>query len=203
MELNKENLEKALGQLPTYSPPTHIWDGIEEELTAHQADQVISASIKQLPQYQPAPEIWAHIEENLQETPAKIKRLPTRRRWMNIAASIAVLIFSGTIGWLIMNQNNETIKYLEEEVVVKIMSLDWDADKEAIELLMVEFEESPVAQQHQHYDQWKIEMDELFEARIEVVEAIELYGEDENLLKELNRIDDSITDLGLKMYKLI
>lgn len=205
MEINRETLHQAIGQLPEYEPSGQLWEDIREDLDRLQSDKQLRAAINQLPSYSPDSALWEEIAAELEKEP-KEKTVSIRpfNRWRAAAAGIAALVVAGLLGQLIVMNNTPDIQYNNYAVeVVALPQIDWTADDEIIRQLLVEFKESPNARRHENYTDWSSQLEELYQARTELVEAMSIYGEDKQLIEQLNEIDKVITNLGNRMYKHI
>ncbi len=205
MEINKETLHQAIRQLPEYEPSGQLWEDIQDDLDMLQLDKQLRAVINQLPSYSPALALWEAIAAQLEKEPEeKAVSIRPFNRWRAAAAGIAALAVAGLLGQLIQMNNTPDIRYDSYAVeVVALPEIDWTADDEIIRQLLVEFKESPNARRHENYTDWSSELEELYQARTELVEAMSTYGEDKQLIDQLNEIDKVITNLGNRMYKHI
>jgi hypothetical protein len=105
-------LNKKLGQLANYEPPSKVWDNIDKEL---QFEEGLETTLKHLPAYTPNEKIWESI--SLVTRRRKIVGLQPYIRtiiWTStaIAASVMAIFLINNI-WL---EKGEKITYSEEIV---------------------------------------------------------------------------------------
>ena len=93
MERNKENLRRAIEQLPEYQPPHGLWHGLAEQLDF---EQELQAPLKEMPTYTPPDTVWAGLAARIEQTP-ELKPKPRIRpilKWL-----IGALLIAFFIGW--------------------------------------------------------------------------------------------------------
>lgn len=93
MERNKENLRRAIGQLPEYQPPYGVWHDLAEQLDF---ELKLEAPLKEMPVYTPPATIWSGLAERIEQTPELKPRSRVRAivRWL-----IGALLLAFFIGW--------------------------------------------------------------------------------------------------------
>ncbi len=93
MERNKENLRRAIEQLPEYQPPYGLWHDLEEQLDF---EQQLEAPLKEMPAHTPPETVWAGLAARIEQTPElKPKsRIRPILKWL-----IGVLLLAFLIGW--------------------------------------------------------------------------------------------------------
>lgn len=64
-EINKPALIRAIGQLPSYSPPDSLWAEVEQKLARQKEEQPLRQALAALPKYQPGAETWDAIAQHL------------------------------------------------------------------------------------------------------------------------------------------
>ncbi|MEQ8704587.1 MAG: hypothetical protein RIC19_11750 [Phaeodactylibacter sp.] len=64
-EQNRNTLEKALSQLPVYTPPDECWQEIGQELSAQLQEAPLQEALDALPAYAPPFQNWMHIADAL------------------------------------------------------------------------------------------------------------------------------------------
>jgi hypothetical protein len=204
MSTEKQNqlIQQAIDQLPTYSAPDHLWHEIREQLDIDQKDNVIKATIGDLAQYPPPEAIWSGIQESLaQENPPK-SWLKIVRQPLSWAASILILV--SVFWWLNNNQKSPvSYTYTTQDQDQWLLESDWDTDE-------ADFAE--VVQLHQKYlhtfgDKSALnlqeELTELNNARQELKQALENYGKDRELIRQLAAIERARTQIINQMAQQI
>lgn len=189
LEKNKATLSRAIAELPRYAPPSDAWRSIEKGL---ENEERMQNALRNLPQHAPPPAVWNEIEQQL-DTPQTSKRpFPYRvlrgaRPW--IAAATLCGLALGT--WWFMNaepSEKMTIAVSEEVQMQVSFAADWNDEEEQIAFVIEKVEQSPIADPLE-VRRLKSEYNELTDARAEVEDMLNRYGQDETLLKEVARIE--------------
>ncbi|MBN8679773.1 MAG: hypothetical protein J0M29_16215 [Chitinophagales bacterium] len=94
MELNRENLQQAISQLPEYQPPAGLWDAIAGELDF---DQTLEKPLQELPVYTPPADIWDSLAARMEQVPelAPKKGIRPAYKWLLVLllAALGVWVF--------------------------------------------------------------------------------------------------------------
>lgn len=106
------NDNKLFQNLPTHSPSSDVWNGIEKKLDQIQLDKTIQEAKKNLPVHSPDQSVWIAISARLARI-RSVKRFKTYSAISLAAASIALLIIA--FSWL--NNNVSTINEPENIIV--------------------------------------------------------------------------------------
>lgn len=196
-ELNINTLQKALGQLPEYEPPTGLWDDLEAALDA---DGLLSESARSLPQYDPPAQIWSNLENALAQK--KTFRISFSRKIL-AAAAVGLLLLGA---WWFMSPDTSgqgrvvvTQETLNEEIRNSVQEKD-DAAFELVETLCAS--RAPVCEQPD-FKALKSELDELSEAKKELRNTLGRYGDDPALAAQLVRIERERSGLLRQMMTMI
>ena len=196
-ELNINTLQKALGQLPEYEPPTGLWDALEAALDA---DGLLSESARSLPQYDPPAQIWSNLENALAQK--KTFRISFSRKIL-AAAAVGLLLLGA---WWFMSPDTSgqgrvvvTQETLNEEIRNSVQEKD-DAAFELVETLCAS--RAPVCEQPD-FKALKSELDELSEAKKELRNTLGRYGDDPALAAQLVRIERERSGLLRQMMTMI
>ncbi|MBK7936466.1 MAG: hypothetical protein IPJ82_05005 [Lewinellaceae bacterium] len=196
-ELNINTLQKALGQLPEYEPPTGLWDDLEAALDA---DGLLSESARSLPQYDPPAQIWSNLENALVQK--KAIRIGFSRKIL-AAAAVGLLLLGA---WWFMSPDTSkqgrvvvTQETLNEEIRNSVQEKD-DAAFEMLETLCAS--RAPVCEQPD-FIALKSELDELSEAKKELRNTLGRYGDDPALAAQLVRIERERSGLLRQMMTMI
>lgn len=123
------NDNKLFQNLPTHSPSSDVWNGIEKKLDQIQLDKTIQEAKKNLPVHSPDQSVWIAISTRLARI-RSVKRIRTYSAISLAAASIALLIIA--FSWL--NNNNVSTINESENVIVQTQPKSdiTDQEQEAI-----------------------------------------------------------------------
>lgn len=199
MEEQRATLKKAIAALPQYEAPTSIWSGIELQLEIDHKDQLIQKTIPQLEVYAAPDLVWEGIQDRLKQNsePRRISML-NWRRFGSIAAGILVLFSIGYGLWPSQPSSASYTAYTET-VDEYLLEADWDADEAAF---------AQVVKMHDDYSKTfhdkesiglKEELQELNAARKELKSAIDLYGNDHELIRQLAALERDRTQIIKQM----
>ena len=198
LEKNRDILEKLLRQLPAYSPPAQVWEGVEQSL-----GNIPNKGLDRLPTYQPPARVWDQIEAGLAGKNRISAPLPLRRflPWAaGIAASLAAVIwFFQTAPSPETASAKVTITYSKEMVDPILLQRDWEQDAEAFELIDRFCANSPFTCENPDMKSLQAELDELTEAKIALENALGNYGTDVDLIGQLTEIERQRTALLKQM----
>jgi len=187
---DKNNLAKAIKQLPSYKPREEVWDSIERQL-------VLQRGIRRLPTYNPTEEIWQKIEVAL---PAK--RFNIRWKLFSIAATILLVI-----GWnwwsYLAGQTVSNISYAEEVINPQLLVKDWEEEEVILNQIEAYCQIQKSACIDQEFKDLEMELQELTAAKTVLEEAINNYGKDLEIIAQLSKIELERTVLLKKMMSNI
>ena len=195
-ERNIETLKSAIASLPTYEAPELIWDNIEEALETEEREAPLKEAIQQLPVYEAPAAAWDNIESALP------KKGLTAYTYFRIAAAAVVVLAVG-LTLLFRPSNAEEVSYTVAEVEVFWSDFDWNEDEPSIEAFVSNFMNDPFAKQDENYESLLTQLDELNNAREEILTAIEWYGEDGQLVRQLGEIERDRSSVVQSMAKLL
>jgi hypothetical protein len=194
-EKNIRTLKRALRELPGYEPPEALWDDIAESLH----ENPLQKALGDLPRYDPPGEVWAGIEDELLQRPrqgAKVVRLPGKTG-LGAAAAIAILLVAAF--WLISDNggSNPEIKlsYSQETVLLPEMAQDPQEAESYFSQVLEAFEERPFLRDLVDYERLRGELEALNMARDELRGAMERFGEDADLVRQLGRVERDRSDI--------
>jgi hypothetical protein len=201
LEQNKATLKKAILALPSYQPPEGLWNDIEQQLDDSAA---LDAAIETLPEYHPPAQVWENISEALEQPSPQPRLRVLSSFFLSRAAAVAAVITAAFLGYLVIDRENDaTVSYAETTVIETEVRIDYQEDEPMIQMVSQNFEESPVAQQQENYDHLLSELKELNQAKEAILDMIDSYGEDPQMIKELADIERSRTDVVMKMARFI
>jgi len=197
MEKNKHTLQEALTRLPQYEPPKQNWDYIVADLDLDVQAPAWKTQLKSLPSYAPPEAAWEQIAAELPAPSAKRVRLWTR--WA-AAAAVALLL---TVGWW-QNRNTETVQlsFSQEVISDQVMPEDWDQDEESIAEVMRLVANSPL-ENPADFDRLKEDLNELNQAKAELMALMEAYGRDPKVIREIGEIERQRSAVIKKVVTLI
>lgn len=185
-EFNKDQLRKALQQLPEYRPPAACWEQLSNQL-----EQPSPLPLDQLRGYAPPAAVWNQLNDSLDRNQLNQGRI-RRLRWMAVAASVLLLV--GAWGWYQASQGPTVrIVYRQEPASQITLNSDWDQENEQFEALFSanhwETDRGPA------FADLQLEIEELTEAKEEVKAMLVAYGEDPNLIRQLGKIERERSDV--------
>jgi hypothetical protein len=188
-EKNKDSLSEAIAGLPRHSPPADLWVGIETRL---EQQHNLQTALAGLPRHQPPVSVWEQVERELDSSrgrkqPRSYRILRKARPWV-AAATLCGLAFGAW--WFLEAETpaRTSIAYSEEVQMRVSFTADWNDEQDQIAFVMEQVDQSPVADPRE-VKRLKSEYEELIDARNEVEDMLKRYGNDENLLKEVARIE--------------
>jgi hypothetical protein len=195
-EINHQNLAKALKKLPQFQAPEGLWSAIELQLDA---EEPLYQAIRQLPVYEAPSLVWDNISKELTQG-APVRQL---KRWIPSAAAAATLLI--TASWVAIryvNQPKISVAYSQEVQAQSIAQNDWDQDES--DFIEVQSRYKQACRLHQTTDNRKLsqELVELNAAKKEIKEAIELYGNDPELMRELGIVEMDRSKVARQMAEV-
>ena len=200
-EYNRDPLKKALEQLRRYEPEAYLWDHIEQGMTRRQEQDKLQAALTRLPRYEPRPDTWSRIEPYL---PAKQKS-PVYRLLFRAAAVAA--IFAGLIPalqWLGAFEQEARVQLIYSlEEAPPPLPIRWEEDQAEIELIKERFAAIPGFAAADDHDRLLRELQELESAKAELEAAIEKYGINDLLAREMAGIEKERTSVLEEMASQI
>ncbi len=199
MEEQKATLKRAIAALPSYEAPLLIWNNIELSLEEDQKDLLVQEAIPRLAHYEPAGLIWENIENKLaHSTKTKIVSLANWRQWTSVAAGLLILL---TLGYTLWPANQSTASYsaYTEPMDQYLLEADWDADEATFAQVVKMYDDYSKTFEDAESRGLKAELQELNEARKELKTAINLYGNDHELIRQLAALERDRTQVIKKM----
>ncbi len=201
-EQNRKTLEKAIAELQGYRPDEQVWKAIDQQLSVLEQDDKIRRAIPYLPSHQPPADLWDAVRKELDRPQGRIRKLAPA----SLSAAAALLLLFGFFWW----QNGrsaatETITYLQqvEPYNPALLSNDWEADEADIALVMHAYQARRETTPFPDPYDLASELRELNQARRELLEAIDLYGREADLIRQLGRLERERSQLVLEMAQKI
>ncbi len=205
-EHNSQTLQRAIQALPSYQPSEDLWDTIEEELEQG-AERSKGWPLDHLPVHQPSPSIWENIARELDQPADKDRPLPLRRmNWRKLSRIAAISLFLITAWLMFIMKSGPKVSYGEASIQASnTLAYKPTAAEDEPMILMVRqaFEKSPLAQQQNTYNSLLSELKELDQAKNDILDMMEYYGQDEQMIRELAEIERARTDIVMKMARFI
>lgn len=200
VEKNRKTLVHALADLPAYTAPDGKWDDIADRLDEESQFDRITEVAADLPLMKAPDEGWKAIEQGL-DRPRRRRLLPVG--WMRAAAVLTVLIGIAWALWPEGNQLQVVVRVEDQTPDPSLLDSDWDTDEEAFaEVVSLYQRHRTIFPQEEQRPLIK-ELEELNEARAELKDAMELYGRDATLLRELADIERARSGILKKMAQKI
>ncbi|MBR9921749.1 MAG: hypothetical protein GYB31_12995 [Bacteroidetes bacterium] len=190
-EKNRETLLTAIRELPQHEPAPTAWRHIRQQL----ADAPLHTAIRDLPDLDPPEDVWTRISNEIKPE-AKVRSL----KWRPWAAAAGFLLLLAAT--LVLNDNifggnqlKATISYSVEEVDDRLLLEDWNADEEEFAVLNDLCSQHPFMCNRPDVQNLRLELNELTDAKMELVDVLGPYGTDVYLIEQLNEIEMERTKL--------
>lgn len=201
IEKNRNSLKEALGQMKTYGAPDRLWNRVEDSLNAPPEvdESPLIEAVGRLSQHSPPASVWNELTKSLDsEKTTKVVRISNRRKWLSIAASVAVLL---SVGWFVLGEAPPKITklYAQETMQQFQLDIDWNTDEASFEKLS----EQLVQLNDPQLNNLKLELDELNSARGDVEDMLKSYGQDPQLVNQLGDIERERSDIYRQIIELI
>lgn len=200
-ELNRHNLTNALERLPEHTPPSMLWEQLEEKIDT---ENLLQKTIARLPEYAAPEAIWENIEARLE--PAKLANPKiVRITWRYAAAAAFVLLLAAV--WFVRTGTsgafNTRVSVHEEILDEHLLEVSREPEDDAFALIdQLCAERLPVCEQPE-FKSLRDELNELTTAKTELREALGNYGDDPELHAQLIRIERERSDVLRQMMNLI
>ncbi len=191
----EQPLRQAIRNLPDHEPPASLWENIQEAVNEENTEAPLHKAISELPAYDPPNFVWEAIEAELEESPKQvgaersIKVIPLWRR-PAIAAGFTALICA--MAWLFFAPSDAekiSIAYSTVEMSTDFDDKEERRDEEAFELVMNEFNHQLAMGNDPYLEELKGELDDLDLAKKQLEKVIGAYGDDEELVQQITRIE--------------
>ncbi len=199
-ERNRNELIKALGNLPEYDPPGTIWQQINEHLIEQRQYNLVQKRVEALPTYEPPAEVWNAIAGSLQTTNQPRRQLGIR--WWAYAAAASVLLAAGYLAWYqgeIDAPASVAVTVSEEDGWYPVSTAEWDSEDDIFRQVVEEYQRKAMVFYWEDERDLKAEWVELNSARHELEDAIKTYGASEQLIREMNKVERERTAVVKKM----
>ena len=201
-ELNRNTLQRAIRELPQYTPGEAVWASLEQALEAEQSEAALQEAIHKLPTYAPKDDLWGRIEQALAQ-PAR-KPLYVRRRVQLASAAVLAGAVLALVVWLNMPNDpgvQEQITYAQT-AQAQSPKADWDADDALIANVAQAYAQRASFLQTNGRDLLS-ELEELNEAKAEIKAMMQRYGRDAQLIEHIIEIERERTQVVKQMAQEI
>jgi len=191
----EQPLRQAIRNLPDHEPPASLWENIQEAVNEENTELPLQRAIAELPSYDPPSFVWEAIEAELGESSkqvaieSSIKVIPLWRR-PAVAAGLTALICA--MAWLFFAPNDGekvSMAYSTIEINTDFDDKEELRDEEAFELVMNEFNHQLAMLNDPYLEELKKELDDLDLAKRQLEKVIGAYGDDEELIQQITRIE--------------
>ena len=201
IEKNRNTLKDALGQMKTYDVPERVWDGVKNNFDAEfdLDESVLESAVSRLSQHSPPASVWNELTKSLDsEKTVKVVQMRQRRKWLSIAASVAILLTVAV--WVFRESPPKISKLYAQETMQQFqLDIDWNEDEGSFENLR-----DQLAQVNDPFlNNLKMELEELNSARGDVEEMLKSYGQDPQLVNQLGDIERERSDIYRQIIALI
>lgn len=191
MEHNRDILNKALQQLPSYEPKDIVWHEIDQKLN----ELPLQQALPNLPEYEPDQRIWRNIEHNVTQ---KGQIFPF---WKYVAA---VLFLGCSIGFWLYDQNQRPlITYSEETVDQRLQVSEETKTDGQYKILKAWCESETVVCNSVGFKQLTEEYEILQLASKQLQDAMGHYNAEPELMKQLSMVEQEKAGILNKMAKMI
>lgn len=199
-EHNKDKLRKALDQMPSYVPPSGIWDKIADGLEQEgDSEEVLKEAVDKLPSHIPPVGVWNRLTKMLDEDDSR-KRLRVLRRRQVLGWAAVVALALSTAAWLFYEPGPKVqMQYAQETVQEFKLSVDWNSDEGTFAQLedMLSGVNDPVI------NKLRLEYEELSTAHQDVEAMLVSYGQDPQLIRQMADIERERTDIYRQIIEQI
>ena len=200
-EKNRDNLKKALDQLPAYDPPAGLWDQIQSDLTKPNVpnEEVLHEAVEHLPAYTPPVSVWNTLARQL-DTDQQVRKLRVvrQRQVLQWAAAVAFLLVAG---YAILREPGPKVKlqYAQETVQQFQVDIDWNSD----ESIFAQLEDQLVQVNDPAINKLRFEYEELSSAHEDVSAMLKSYGRDPQLIRQMADIERERSDIYRQIIEAI
>ncbi len=202
MERNHQTLQNAIVQLLDYQPKHRLWDAIEQRLDAEQSQERLQEAINQLPTYAPPTELWNRIAAEL-EQPSPMRLRVSRSAWLSLAAATILAVIS-LVFWLNRTpEPTETVQMLYAAAEANPINADWNEDEATIEHIMNIYAQRASFLQSEPGETLISDLKELNEAKAEIQNMMQKYGQDAQLVRTIVEIERQRSEIVKKMAQEI
>lgn len=201
-EINHKTLQRAINQLPQYTPEAQVWLTLEQELGTLASEETLHVAIEGLPSYAPSASLWGRIAIELEQP---VRKPLFVRRWVQLAsaAALAGAVISLAI-WLNQPKDpitKESIFYAQTESM-EAVNADWDEDDALIDNVAKAYAQRASFLQNKDPNLLS-ELEELNEAKAEIKAMMQKYGRDAELIQNIVEIERERTTVAKQMAQEI
>ncbi|MCR9290359.1 MAG: hypothetical protein NXI23_23545 [Bacteroidetes bacterium] len=206
-EHNKEILKTAIQNLPEYEPKDALWDFIQDDMDYDHSDQRIREGLQALPTYSPPQLVWNNIESNLslseESESGRVVSINSRRRWLSIAASVAVLFVAGWWFNYLNSDGADEMAFSTEIRDDNLLKEDWNDDDGAFDDLMALCKTKVAVCKTPGFQKLQVELDELNDAKNVLNSAVGKFGTNANLISQIKDLELERTEIMKEMIDIL
>ncbi|MGB3547482.1 MAG: hypothetical protein WBA17_10940 [Saprospiraceae bacterium] len=192
-EKNRDRLREALQNLPAHDPPKNTWDNLVARLNTP-----VSLADR-MPAYAPPPGVWNGLNEGLdRQKRSRVVHL-RRRRVLGTAAAAALLLTAATALWQLNQGPSVSYAFATEQISHLEVADDWEADEDRFDGLMVKLADH----NEPTHNELLLELEEMDDARNQIMSMLNSYGNDANLLNKLADVERTRSELYRRAIALV
>lgn len=199
-EHNKDNLRRAIKQLPEYTPPPSLWDQIADGLEEEGDDQApLKEAVGRLPGYTPPVSVWNKLSRQLDEDQSRKRLRVLRRRQVLQWAAVAAVVLSA-VAWLMYEPGPKVrLQYAQETLQEFKLEVDWNTD----EGTFAQLEDVLAGVNNPEINKLRMEYEELCTAHQDVEAMLVSYGQDPQLIRQMADIERERSDIYRQIIEQI
>lgn len=201
MNDNKDNLRRALRQLPTHQPRPDVWEAIGQSL---EEETPLRRALTQLPEHEPKIDRWPRIARALD-----LRERPTVRPWLRYAAAVGTIVLL-SVAVFFLGRNNATadgavLTYSEELAPPAVDLAPDDAlEQEAWDYLQQLCQQAPATTcQQPEFVALRAHLLELTEEERALQATMQELGYDPQLVKYQVRIENMKAEATRELIQLV
>ncbi len=199
-------LKEHLAKLPGYDPPDELWDKLENVLDQDEKlGELVDAAKSNLPAYSPPKSVWDSIQSQLPEKTGRVVSVRRLVQYVAAAAIIGLGLVSLFQIWTRAGQEKVTMSYQTEAITLQATDdwKDWDDDETMIQMVAQKGRELAINNETTGLDELLSEMEELEGAREMLETALDRYGDDPDLVRQISDVERERTEVVKKISTFI
>jgi hypothetical protein len=229
LEINKISLANAIESLPTYTPPSEVWNLIEMAL---ETQEMLDVSLPKLPIYSPSVLLWDKIEAELEadelvgnlvlnakESMSQKKTFFEKMSFLTVhlspnfsrnfiqAAAAIFIVMVASVWFLKSNigytKNTDEVSISQEVIDNQVLMSNVETEDPTFKMVDELCRERVPVCEVPEFKTLKSELDELTRAKSELKVAIGKYNDDPNLVAQIVKIEQERSALLQKMVQMI
>lgn len=205
-EKNKHILKEAIKALPGYAPDPTVWKQVEAVLDIEKKNEQVQGLIEDLPKYQAPKIVWDKIAPELDQSRPFIRQIDWWKSPGKRLRIVAAILLLGVFGFLLNQSFSEpSIQYVydQEKTNPYLKAEDWENDEAIFAEVVEQFERYAKIFKDPGNEELKATFQSLEIDRQELKSAIELYGKDYALIRQLANLERTRTEIIKQMASKI